>query len=154
MSDLLYSWSFDSRKNRTTSWYVIVLSIAIWLILWWFLSKQYWMSFVIIILVWLIFYIENNSNDIVDVALLDTWVKVDSNFYSYSNIISYTIIYENDNAVLLRISTANKVGSRNIDIWIDNDTIKNSKPILDNFLEENNREQLKFIEKLIRLLKL
>jgi len=41
MSDLLYLWSFDSKKNRSSLWYVIVLSIAIGLIIWGFLSKQF-----------------------------------------------------------------------------------------------------------------
>ena len=154
MSNLLYSWQFDSKKNRGQLWYVIVISIAIWLIIWWFLSKQYWMSFVIIILIWLAFYVENNSNDIIEVAILDTWIKLDKHFYSFSSISSYTIIYENDNAILLRISIPNKVWSRNIDIWIDNNIWLEVKNILDNFLGENTKEQLKFIEKVIRLLKL
>jgi hypothetical protein len=154
MSNLLYSWSFDSKKNRSQIWYALVLSIAIWLIIWWFLSKQYWMSFVIIILIGLIFYVENNSNDIIEVAILDTWIKVDNNFYSFSNTKSYTIIYENHNAVLLRLSILGKVWVRNIDIWIDDNTSLDIKDILNNFLEENSKGQLKFIEKLIRLLKL
>lgn len=154
MSNSLYSWSFSSKKDRSQIWYVVVLSIAIWLIIWWFLSKQYWMSFVIIILIGLVFYVENNSNDIIKVSILETWVKVDNNFYSFSNIKSYTIIYENDNAVLLRLSVLNKIWVRSIDIWINDSNLLDIKNILDNFLEENGKEQLKFIEKLIRLLKL
>ena len=108
MSDLLYLWSFDSKKNRSSLWYVIVLSIAIGLIIWGFLSKQFWMSFVIIILIWLIFYIENNSSDIIKVNIIETWIKVENNFYAFSNLSSYTIIYENDMAVLLRLNISNK----------------------------------------------
>ena len=154
MSNLLYSWSFDSKKNRSSLWYVIVLSIAIGLIIWGFLSKQFWMSFVIIILIWLIFYIENNSNDIVNINIIETWIKIENNFYAFSNLSSYTIIYENDMAVLLRLNISNKFWTRNIDIGIDNTIISDIKNILSNFLEENNEQQLTFIEKMTRLLKL
>lgn len=154
MSDLLYSWSFDSKKNRSSLWYVIVLSIAIGLIIWGFLSKQFWMSFVIIILIWLIFYIENNSSDIIKVNIIETWIKVENNFYAFSNLSSYTIIYENDMAVLLRLNISNKFWTRNIDVGIDNTITSDIKNILSNFLEENNKQQLTFIEKMTRLLKL
>jgi hypothetical protein len=154
MSNLLYSWSFDSKKNRSSLWYVIVLSIAIGLIIWGFLSKQFWMSFVIIILIWLIFYIENNSDDIVNINILETWIKIESNFYAFSNLSSYTIIYENDMAVLLRLNISGKFWTKNIDIWIDNTIISDVQNILSNFVEENNKEQLTFTEKMTRLLKL
>jgi len=154
MSDLLYLWSFDSKKNRSSLWYVIVLSIAIGLIIWGFLSKQFWMSFVIIILIWLIFYIENNSSDIIKVNIIETWIKVENNFYAFSNLSSYTIIYENDMAVLLRLNISNKFWTRNIDVGIDNTITSDIKNILSNFLEENNKQQLTFIDKMTRLLKL
>ena len=154
MSNLLYSWSFNSKKQRWNLWYIIVLSIAIWLIIWWFLSKQYWMSFVIIILIWLIFYVENNSEDIVPVKITDDWIKVETNFYSFSNILNYTIIYENENAILLRFSISRKVWLQNIDIDIDNTIVSDVRNILNNFLEENSKQDLTFWEKLIRLLKI
>jgi hypothetical protein len=154
MSNLLYSWSFDSKKNRGSLWYVIMLSIAIGLIIWGFLSKQFWMSFVIIILIWLIFYVENNSDDIVNINILETWIKVESNFYAFSNLSSYTIIYENDMAVLLRLNISGKFWTKNIDIWIDNTIVSDVQNILSKFVEENNKEQLTFTEKMTRLLKL
>ena len=154
MSDLLYSWSFDSKKQRWNLWYIIVLSIAIWLIIWWFLSKQYWMSFVIIILIWLMFYIENNSEDIVNVNITNSWIKIENNFYSFSSISSYTIIYENENAIILRLKISRKIWLQSIDINIDNTVAPDVKNILSNFLEENTKEELSFSDKIIRLLKI
>ena len=154
MSDLLYSWSFNSKKERSSLWYIIVLSIAIWLIIWGFLSKQYWMSFVIIILIWLVFYVENNSEDIVWVNITSEWLKIENNFYAFSNMSSYTIIYENENAILLRLSISKKIWQQNIDINIDNTIVSDIKEILSNFLEENTKQELNFGEKLIRLLKI
>lgn len=154
MSNLLYSWSFNSKKQRWAMWYTIVLSIAIWLIIWWFLSKQYWMSFVIIILVWLVFYVENNSEDIVPVNITDSWIKIENNFYAFSNISNYTIIYENENAIILRFSLDRKIWIQNIDIQIDNNIALDLRNILSNFIEENNKWELNFGEKLIRILKI
>ena len=154
MSDLLYSWSFDSKKQRWNLWYIIVLSIAIWLIIWWFLSKQYWMSFVIIILIWLMFYVENNSEDIVNVNITNSWIKIENNFYSFSSISSYTIIYENENAIILRLKISRKIWLQSIDINIDNTVAPDVKNILSNFLEENTKEELSFSDKIIRLLKI
>lgn len=154
MVNLLYSWSFNSKKHRWIMWYSIVLSVAIWLIIWWFLSKQYWMSFVLIILIWLVFYVENNSEDIIPVNITDTWIKIENNFYPFSNITNYTIIYENENAILLRIYLDRKIWVQYIDIQIDNSIVNDLKNILSNFLEENNKWELSFGEKLIRILKI
>ena len=154
MSDLLYSWSFNSKKQRWTLWYLITFSIAIWLVIWWFLSKQYWMSFVIIILAWLVFYVENNSEDIVTVSITNDWIKIDNNFYPFSNISSYSIIYDWENPIILRINLVKKIWNWIIDINIDNTIVSNIKNILSNFIEENNKTELSFWEKIIRLLKL
>ncbi len=154
MSNILYSWSFNSKKQRWNLWYIIAISIAIWLIIWWFLSKQYWMSFVIIILIGLIFYVENNSEDIVPVQIMDNWIKIENNFFPFSNISSYTIIYENENAILLRLNISRKIWIQNININIDNTIVSDIRNILNNFIEENSKQDLSFWEKLIRLLKI
>lgn len=154
MSDLLYNWIFSSKQDRSPLWYTIAVSIAIWLVIWWFLSKQYWMSFFIIMLIWYIFYIENNSNDTVNVNITSQWIKVDTNFYAFSNISSFTLIYENENPILLRLNISNKMSIWSVDVWINNNIALDIKNILSQFLEENNKEQLTFIEKIIKILKL
>jgi len=112
------------------------------------------MSFVIIILVWLVFYVENNSEDIVPVNITDSWIKIENNFYAFSNISNYTIIYENENAIILRFSLDRKIWIQNIDIQIDNNIALDLRNILSNFIEENNKWELNFGEKLIRILKI
>jgi len=154
MSNILFSWQFNSKKQRWNLWYLIVFSITIWLIIWGFLSKQYVMSFVIILLTWLSFYIENNSNDIVWVQITEDWIKIDNNFYPFANISSYSIIYEWENAILLRLYLKQKVWIWLIDINIDNSISKKVKNILEQILEENQKTELTFIEKITRLLKL
>jgi len=154
MSDLLYSWSFNSKKQRWALWYIITLSVTIWLVIWGFLSKQYWMSFVIIILSGLVFYVENNSEDIVWVKITNDWIKIENNFYPFTSISNYWIIYEWEMAIILRLSIVKKIWIWTIDINIDNTITSDIRNILSNFLEENNKQELSSWEKLIRLLKL
>jgi len=75
MSDnnILYTWNYEDAKDRSPLWYVIALSVAIWLIIWWFLTRQYGMS-IVIMLVWGFFYfLENNAEDDISVAITQLW---------------------------------------------------------------------------------
>ncbi len=150
---MLYSWKFTDIKERGQLWYIIVLSIIIWLVIWWFITKQYWMSFVIILLTGIIFYTENNSSDEINIKITELWIKIEMNFYDFSKIDSFTLIYEWENAVLLRLQL-NKKWIKIIDLKIDNTVALKLKEILPNFIKENKKEDLSFIEKIIRILKI
>jgi len=76
MSNILYSWKFDDKKNRSQLWYIIAFSVVIWLAVWWFLTKQYGMSFIILLLSGLILFVENNSEDSVEVQISDMWIYI------------------------------------------------------------------------------
>lgn len=150
---MLYSWKFTDIKERGQLWYIIVLSIIIWLVIWWFITKQYWMSFVIILLTGIIFYTENNSSDEINIKITELWIKIEMNFYDFSKIDSFTLIYEWENAVLLRLQL-NKKWIKIIDLKIDNTVALKLKEILPNFIKENKKEDLSLIEKIIRILKI
>ena len=150
---MLYSWKFTDIKERGQLWYIIVFSIIIWLVIWWFITKQYWMSFVIILLTGIIFYTENNSSDEINIKITELWIKIEMNFYDFSKIDSFTLIYEWENAVLLRLQL-NKKWIKIIDLKIDNTVALELKEILPNFIKENKKEDLSFIEKIIRILKI
>lgn len=154
MSDnILYSWKFDDNKNRGSMWYIIALSVVIWLAIWWFLTKQYWMSIIILLIAWVFYYIENNSDDEINVIINELWIKIWSSFYDFSKIDSYSFIYNWENAVFLRLEL-NKKWLRVLDLDIDNTIALNLKWILGNYLTENPKGELKFVEKIISLLKL
>ncbi|MDQ7023256.1 MAG: hypothetical protein Q9M97_07095 [Candidatus Gracilibacteria bacterium] len=91
MKNMLYSWTFPDTKNRGQLWYSIVFSIIIGLVIWGFLTKQYGMSFIILLLSGLVFYIENNSSDTIAIEITELGMKVDEFFYDYSKIESYTL---------------------------------------------------------------
>ncbi len=149
----LYSWTFDDRKNRWYMWYIIALSVVIWLTIWGFLTRQYGMSFLFILIAWVTYFVENSSEDDIIVTVTDLWINVSNVFYDFSRINSYCFIYENDNAVYLKLMLKRK-WLWLINLKIDNDVVSNLKQILPDFLEEDGKQDLTFTEKLINFLKL
>ncbi len=150
---MLYSWTFLDNKNRGKLWYTITFSIVVWLVIWGFFTSQYWMSFIVLLLSGLMFYIDNNSKDEMNVEIGELGIKIGDSFYDYSKIKSYTFIYEWEIAVLLRLILSKK-WIKILDVNIDNTVASELKHILPQFIEENEQEDLSFTDKLIRMLKL
>ncbi len=153
MNEIIYNWNFSNDKKRGNMWYVITLSIVIGLVVWWFLTQQYVMSFVIILITWVTFFIENNSEENTNVFITHLWIKINSTFYDFSKINGYTIIYDGENPILLRLLLIKK-WIKYLDLEINNDQTFALKEILPNFISEDEKWELDFSDKLIRLLKL
>ncbi len=152
-NNTIYTWKFNSKKDRSELWYTIALSLIIWLVVVWFLTKQYWMSFIVLLIAWVSFFVENNTEDIIEVKIKDLWIKIASTFYNFSSIKNYTIIYDWDNAIFLRLQLDRK-GIPFLNLYIDNEIAKDIIEILPNFIKENTKWELTFIEKIIYYLKL
>lgn len=152
-NDLIYNWSFSSEKQRGNLWYIIALSIIIWLVVWGFFTRQYIFSILVILVTWVYFFVENNSESLITVQVTNLWIKVNNFFYDFSKIENYSIIYSWENAILLRLELGKK-GLRYLNLQIDNNIALNLKQILPNFLNENENWELTFNEKIIKLLKL
>lgn len=153
MNEVIYNWNFSNEKNRWSMWYVIALSVIIWLVVWWFLTKQYVMSFLIILITGVTFFVENNSEENTNVSITNLWIKVNSTFYDFSKIWSYSIIYDWENAIILRLWLVKK-WIKFLDLDIDNSIVHSLKEVLPNFIAENESWELDFSDKLIRILKL
>lgn len=151
--NILYNWKYEDVKNRSPIWYVIALSIAIWLIVWGFLTRQYGMSIVIMMLSWFFFFLENNADENIEVILTDLWIKVQNNFYDYAKISWFHIVYDWENAVYLRLGI-NKRSLRTLSIRVDNTIAADLRSILSNFVEENEKQEITFGEKILHLLKI
>lgn len=154
MGKLLYSWNFSTKKNRWQLWYIIAISLSIWLVIWWFLTKQYWMSFVIILLFWLVFFTENNSEDILKIELFDSWIKIWEDFHDYTKFSAFSIVYEWEEPIFLRLYRKQKWWLKYFDLDINKNINNDIKNILINYLEDNWNEKLNFSDKIIKLLKL
>ena len=152
-SNILYTWQYEDTKHRSPLWYIIALSIAIWLIIWWFLTSQYGMSIVIMLVVWFFYILENNSEDQVLVEITDLWIKVQGNFYDYSRIGWYSLVYYGEQALYLRL-LIKKRGIGVLNLNIDNLVATNIRNILVNYIEENEKQEITLSERIIQLLKL
>lgn len=150
---LLYTWDFEDTKDRWPIWYTIALSISIGLIIWGFLTQQYGMSIVIMIIMGLFFFLENNSEDNVHVEVTDLGILIQWVFYDYSRIASYSIIYSWSDALFLRLHLKRK-GVSSLNLHISNGIASDIQSFLWEFLEENERQEVSMTEKLIQFLKL
>ncbi len=153
MSEILYSWEFNDEKNRWKMWYIIAISIVIWSSIWWFFTKQYWLSFIVLLVAWLYYFIENNSQDLVKIEITNNWINIDWKFYDYSSIDSFWFIYKNENPIWLRLNL-NKKWLRFLDLKITRNNLNYIKNILSKNLEETDKIDLTLSEKFINLLKL
>lgn len=152
-SAALLEWKYEDIKDRSPIWYMVALSIAIGLVIWGFFTRQYGMSIVIMLLAGIIFFIENNADDNVDVSITELGVKVQNNFYDYAKISSFYLVYQGDQAVYLRLNIK-KRGIKTLSIRIDNSIAPNIRATLVNFIEESDQQEISFLEKLSHILKL
>ncbi len=153
MENLIYSWNFSDTKNRWKFWYIIAISIVIWLTVWWIFTKQYWLSFIIILIAWVFLFVENNSPDTIEVKINNLWIQVSDSFYDFSKIDNYSFIYNKENAVYLKL-WINKKWLKSLNLKIDNNICSSLKEILPNYIEESTDWELSGVEKLINFLKL
>ncbi len=151
--NILYYWKFEDKKNRSPLWYMIALSIAIGLIVWGFITRQYGMSIVIMLIVGFFYFLENNAEDEIQVEITDLGVRIQNIFYDYSRISSYSIIYNWNQAIYLRLHLK-KRGITFVNLHIDNTIAWEVRTILPNFIEENAKQEITFLEKLTHFLKL
>lgn len=149
----LLSWSYDDSKNRSQMWYMIAGTIAIWLIIWGFITGQFGMSIVIMLIIGIMFFIENNSEDHVGVEIQELWIKIQNNFYDYGSISSFKIVYSGDRAIYLRIFTK-KRGLNILNIKIDTEHARQARGILVNYIKEDEQWKISMLERMIHLLKL
>lgn len=153
MSNTIYEWSFSDSKNRWKLWYILAISVILWLTIWWIFTKQYWLSFIVILLAWISLFIENNSSETIEVKINELWIKIWEYFYDFKSIDNYSFIYSGENAIFLRL-TLNKKWIKKIDLKIDNYICSKLKNILNQFINEEKWWELTFSEKMINLLKL
>jgi hypothetical protein len=146
------SWTFN-EINRTTYWYIIALSIVIWISIWWIFTKQYWLSFIVILISGLYYFTETDSEEKIEVSLEDKWVYISKTLYNYKDIDFFQFINNKNRLFLLRLHL-NKKGAKFIDVRIDENIKTDVEQKLLNIIEKYEDEELSFIEKSIFYLKL
>lgn len=153
MANTIYEWNFSDTKNRGKLWYIIAISVVLGLAIWWIFTKQYWLSFIVFLIAWISFFIENNSAEIVEINITELWIEIWDYFYDFSAINNFSFIYKWSEAILIRLDL-NKKWIKRIDLKINNEICSDLKKILPNYIEEVKWWELSSSEKIINLLKL
>jgi hypothetical protein len=153
MANELYTWEISTKKERGAHWYILALAIVIGLVIWWFFTRQYWLSLIILLLSGLFYFVENNIADHVSVVVTPLWIKVGNSFYEFTSIKNYNFVYESENALLLRLRLQKKTLPI-FDIDIDSNIASNLSPILSQYIEEMPKEEVSFSERFIKKIKL
>lgn len=152
-NNIIYNWTFSDDKNRSPIWYIIAISVIIAIVFWWIFTSQYWLSIVIILASWVLFFIENNSEKNINVEITDLWIKVLENFYDFWKMENFSFIYNKENPVYLKI-ILNKRWIKTLILKVDNKICQDLKEILPNFIKEEKNSDLSNMDKLINILKL
>lgn len=153
MENKIYEWNFSDEKNRSPFWYIIAISIIIWIVFWWIFSWQYGLSIVTILAFWVTFFVENNSQKDINVKISTLGIKISENFYDFWKIGSFSFLYQNSEAVFLKLNLK-KRWFKSVNLKIDNKICEDLKNILPNFIEEEKDGELSFLDKIINFLKL
>lgn len=151
--NILLHWQYEDKTHRSASWYIWAISIAVGLIIWGFLTSQYGLSVVVMLASWILFFLENNADEIVWVNITNLGIQVQWHFYDYGRIASFNLIYSWDQAVYLRL-LMKKNALRTISIRIDNSLAQNIRSTLSQLLEESEKQDLTFSEKITHWLKI
>lgn len=150
----MFNWQFNSKKERSSSWYILAVVFAIGFIIWWYLTEQYIMSIVIIMLVWVFFLIENNSPDIVEVTVNENGILISESFYDYPKIETFAIVYNKNIPLFLRLRFKSR-WLKQVDVPL-NSQINSSdlRAFLLEYVEEDSKTEMSSTDKLIDYLKL
>jgi hypothetical protein len=151
--NILFEWNYEDNKNRSPAWYIIAFSLALALIIWGFLSRQYGLSIAVMLVSGIFFFLENNQEDTVQVALSDQGVQVQNHFYDYGKIAWFSLVYHGNQAVYLRMSVK-KASTPIISIRIDNTIAQNVRGLLAGYIEETEKQEVSLLEKITHFLKL
>ena len=111
------------------------------------------MSIVLLLIVGLYFFLENNADDEITVQITNLGIWIQWNFYDYSRIESFRFVYDGSEAIYLRINIR-KSGIKHMNIRVDNDIVANIRPILTEFVQEDAKSDVTLLEKIIHNLKL
>lgn len=152
-NSLLYSWKFSDKKDRSPMWYVIAFSIVVWIVIWWILTTQYILSFIVFLVSGITLLIENNSEENIEVKLTSNWIDISGWFYDYSIMSSYSVVYSWEDPVMLRLFL-NTWAVRQLDLSVDKVIINDIKSVISNFVAESDWIQLSVSEKVIKKLNL
>lgn len=115
--DVIFSWVFASRFERTKHWYVVAATIIITGIVVSFLVWEFLLGIVLIVFAGVYLLYDINSHPEVRVNVTTSWVSINQANYDYTRIPSFCIVRIDGKPMMLRLKTTIKTVG-NIDIFL------------------------------------
>jgi len=151
--NILYQWSFSTKKDRGQLWYIIALAVVFGLIIWGMLSKQYVLWFLVIIATGVYALLENNSEDEAHVQITPLGIRVNKEFYNFGSIGGYSIVYNGDQAIYLQLSMQKSM-IKTTNLHINNQIALELEQVLPHFLQNIGEWQMTVVDRILNILKL
>jgi hypothetical protein len=111
------------------------------------------MSFIILLISWLVYFVENNSDDEIEVKVTEQGLYISNVFYDYSTIKKYSVWYQNDSPNLLRLHLS-KASVAILDLKISAEILSQVQFYINDFIENWWKSEITSTDKLIRFLNL
>lgn len=101
MNDFDFSWEIDShnKPKRTKKWYIIASVIALGLIVYAIIDKNYFFALILIIAGALIVFFDNEPVKKISFAIKYDGVDVDGKFFPFESISNFYIIYRPEEGI-------------------------------------------------------
>lgn len=152
--DAHFSWTFESRFERSKQWYIIAASIAITSIIVSFLIGSFLFGIVMILFVGVYLLYDINAHPMVTVAISDEGIMIDGDLYPYNRIHSFGIMQVQGRSAIIRLQLVSKAIGK-LDLLLDpNISIIELRTYLGNFLAEDPESEMSFIEQILLGLRL
>ncbi len=150
----MLSWSFSSRKEHSSSWYITAIVVVLVLVVYGIVEKIYIMSVVSLLFAWVYLLMENNSQPVTQVDFLERGIQVGGSFYEYVSFSRFSIISMANAPTFIRLYPIKKFASL-IDIPLTQEVdITEIRECLTSFMEEDMNNNPTNADTLIHAMKL
>jgi hypothetical protein len=156
LGDIVYSWSVKEYEkfDRGRRWYVLMAIIAIALIAYAVISANYLFALIIVLFGIIILLQEMNEPMEVDFAISETGIVVGTNYFPFSELEKYWIIYNPPEIKTLYFEPKNIIKHRLSIPLLDADPLLIRSYLNQYLLEDLETEQEPLSDRLGRLFKM
>lgn len=154
MANILYSWKFSTKKERSWMWYILAFSVVIGVVVWAFITRQYGLGLIVLLVSGIFFFVENNSEEETTATITSTGLQISNSFYDFSKLSQYVFVNDGPDIVFVRFYLLKMSTNRYIEVDVENQIAQDLSQILPNFLPEWAKQEITFTEKILHFIKL
>lgn len=149
-----FSWTFPGRQEKGPAWYAAAGACLTAFVVWGFLWDYPFMSVVALIFAGVYLFMDNDSRGDVRATVDERGVEVAGLLHEYAAIQSFSVIYEGNRPVLLRLKVAKRATAQ-VDAQItDAVDVPSLRAYLSRQVTEGGATEFGLVESLLRRLKI